>query len=120
MSRRSRLKLDGIPIHIIQRGNNRNACFYADEDYQFYLESLDGYCHDEKVKEGGKRGLARIILKHHNSHKKSSLTPFSLSQYYRLMRRRVFISKIYGNKKSALALKIYALPQLHYLGMAYL
>ncbi|EDN68639.1 protein of unknown function DUF1568 [Beggiatoa sp. PS] len=50
MSRRSRLKLDGIPIHIIQRGNNRNACFYADEDYQFYLESLDGYCHDEKVK----------------------------------------------------------------------
>ena len=35
MSRRSRLKLDEIPIHIIQRGNNRNACFYADEDYQF-------------------------------------------------------------------------------------
>jgi putative transposase len=50
MSRRSRLKLDGIPIHIIQRGNNRNACFYADEDYQFYLESLDAYCHDEEVK----------------------------------------------------------------------
>jgi len=51
MSRRPRLKLDGIPIHIIQRGNNSNACFYADEDDQFYLESLDGYCHDdEKVK----------------------------------------------------------------------
>jgi putative transposase len=41
MSRRPRLKLDGVPIHIIQRGNNRNACFYADEYYQFYLESLD-------------------------------------------------------------------------------
>jgi hypothetical protein len=26
MSRRSRLKLDGIPIHNIQRGNS--ACFY--------------------------------------------------------------------------------------------
>jgi putative transposase len=51
MSRRPRLKLDGIPVHIIQRGNNnRNACFYADEDDQFYLESLDAYCHDEKVK----------------------------------------------------------------------
>jgi len=50
MSRRSRLKLDGIPIHIRKPGNNRNACFYADEDYPFYLESLDGYCHDEKVK----------------------------------------------------------------------
>jgi len=34
MSRRSRLKLDGIPIHIRKPGNNRNACFYADEDYQ--------------------------------------------------------------------------------------
>jgi len=50
MFRRPRLKLDGIPIHIIQRGSNRNACFYADEDDQFYLESLDKYCHDEKVK----------------------------------------------------------------------
>ena len=50
MPHRPRLKLDGIPIPIIQRGNNRNACFYADEDDQFYLESLDGYCHDEKVK----------------------------------------------------------------------
>jgi len=38
MSRSSRLKRDGIPIHMIQRGNNRNACFYADEDYQFCIE----------------------------------------------------------------------------------
>jgi putative transposase len=50
MSRRSRLKLDGIPIHLIQRGNNRNAGFYADKDDPFYLESLDAYCHDEEVK----------------------------------------------------------------------
>ncbi|MEK8016505.1 MAG: transposase [Candidatus Parabeggiatoa sp.] len=50
MSRRSRLKLDGISIHIIQRGNNRNACFYADEDDPFYLDSLEAYCHDEEVK----------------------------------------------------------------------
>ena len=47
MSRRSRLKLDGIPIHIRKPGNNRNAGFYGDEDYQFYL---DAYCHDEEVK----------------------------------------------------------------------
>ena len=26
------------PQHVIQRGNNRQACFYADEDYQFYLQ----------------------------------------------------------------------------------
>lgn len=28
---------------VIQRGNNRQACFYADEDYCFYLEWLREY-----------------------------------------------------------------------------
>jgi putative transposase len=40
MPRRARLSVPGIPWHIIQRGNNRTACFYADEDYQLYLEHL--------------------------------------------------------------------------------
>ena len=40
MPRRARLSVPGIPWHIIQRGNNRTACFYADEDYQFYLYQL--------------------------------------------------------------------------------
>jgi putative transposase len=38
--RRARLAVPGIPWHIIQRGNNRSACFYADEDYRYYLETL--------------------------------------------------------------------------------
>ena len=29
-----------MPVHIIQRGNNRQACFFADEDAQFFLEHL--------------------------------------------------------------------------------
>ncbi len=40
MPRRARLSLAGIPWHIIQRGNNRAVCFYAEEDYQFYLHYL--------------------------------------------------------------------------------
>jgi len=40
MPRRARVSIPGIPWHIIQRGNNRSACFYADEDYQFYLHHL--------------------------------------------------------------------------------
>ena len=40
MPRRARISIPGIPWHIIQRGNNRSACFYADEDYQFYLDHL--------------------------------------------------------------------------------
>lgn len=40
MPRRARLALPGIPWHIIQRGNNRSVCFYADEDYRRYLDTL--------------------------------------------------------------------------------
>jgi putative transposase len=40
MPRRSRLSLPRIPWHIIQRGNNRPACFFAEDDYRFYLERL--------------------------------------------------------------------------------
>lgn len=40
MPRRARLNLPGIPWHIVQRGNNRSACFFAERDYRFYLESL--------------------------------------------------------------------------------
>ncbi len=40
MPRRARLVVPGIPWHIIQRGNNRTACFYDTLDYQYYLNTL--------------------------------------------------------------------------------
>ncbi len=40
MPRRARLAIAGIPWHIIQRGNNRSACFYAEDDYCVYLDTL--------------------------------------------------------------------------------
>jgi putative transposase len=43
MPRRPRVILPNVPQHIIQRGNNRQACFYADEDYHSYLEWLKEY-----------------------------------------------------------------------------
>lgn len=43
MPRRARISLPNVPTHIIQRGNNRSACFFADEDYGFYLEWLEKY-----------------------------------------------------------------------------
>lgn len=43
MPRRPRVILPNVPQHIIQRGNNRQACFYADEDYLSYLEWLKEY-----------------------------------------------------------------------------
>lgn len=43
MPRRPRVILPNVPQHIIQRGNNRQACFYADDDYQIYLQWLKEY-----------------------------------------------------------------------------
>lgn len=38
MARLPRLSLAGVPHHIIQRGNNGQAIFSADDDYRFWLE----------------------------------------------------------------------------------
>jgi putative transposase len=36
MPRRPRIHLDGVPLHIVQRGHNRAPCFFGEEDYQTY------------------------------------------------------------------------------------
>ena len=40
MARKPRFGLSGVPQHVIQRGNNREPCFFAEADYQFYLECV--------------------------------------------------------------------------------
>ncbi len=40
MARLPRLVVAGQPLHLIQRGNNRAAIFFADEDYQCYRDAL--------------------------------------------------------------------------------
>lgn len=40
MARQRRLDLPGLPQHIVQRGNNRNACFFDDGDRHRYLDLL--------------------------------------------------------------------------------
>ncbi len=44
MPRKPRMYMAGIPCHVIQRGNNRNACFYREDDYLFYLDCLSDAC----------------------------------------------------------------------------
>jgi putative transposase len=40
MPRKPRFHLPGLPQHVVQRGNNRHACFFAEADYLCYLEAL--------------------------------------------------------------------------------
>lgn len=39
----------GVPCHVVQRGNNRDACFFAAEDYEFYLTCLGDACKKYRV-----------------------------------------------------------------------
>ncbi len=48
MPRKPRFNLLGLPQHVIQRGNNREPCFYAEEDYRRYQNDL----HESAIKSG--------------------------------------------------------------------
>lgn len=40
MPRHARLRVAGVPFHVIQRGHNRAPCFFDDADRQHYLDEL--------------------------------------------------------------------------------
>lgn len=46
MPRRPRILLADYPLHIVQRGINREPCFFAEEDYQCYLHWLEEAARD--------------------------------------------------------------------------
>ena len=60
MPRRARLSIAGIPWHIIQRGNNRTACFYTEKDYRRYLSTLE-----ELAERHGCRVHAYVLMTNH-------------------------------------------------------
>ncbi|HYC36472.1 MAG TPA: transposase [Usitatibacter sp.] len=41
MPRHARLRLPNLPVHVVQRGNNRAQCFWEDRDYLMYLGLLE-------------------------------------------------------------------------------
>jgi len=49
MARLPRFNLPNIPQHVIQRGNNRQACFFSQQDYIIYLDKLKEYSQQHKV-----------------------------------------------------------------------
>jgi REP element-mobilizing transposase RayT len=48
MPRRPRIHLAGVPLHSVQRGHNREACFFGEEDSLAYRHGLG-----EALKESG-------------------------------------------------------------------
>lgn len=43
MARLPRVCVSGLPLHVIQRGNNRQVCFGSDEDFAAYVRWLEEY-----------------------------------------------------------------------------
>ena len=58
--RKPRMYLPNIPYHVIQRGNNRDATFFCEEDYQFYLE-----CLYDAIKRYGVKVHAYVLMTNH-------------------------------------------------------
>ena len=49
MPRLPRFNLPNVPQHVIQRGNNRQPCFFEEQDYIVYLEKLAEYAKKYRV-----------------------------------------------------------------------
>lgn len=49
MARLPRLYIEGCAQHVIQRGNNREACFYDERDYKAYLSFLNEAAYQYEV-----------------------------------------------------------------------
>lgn len=77
MPRRPRFAVTGWPLHVVQRGNDRGACFFADADYRVYLKAL---C--EAVTHYGVAVHAYVLM---TNHVHLLATPFEVGAISRAM-----------------------------------
>jgi putative transposase len=83
MARRARLLFAGVPQHIIQRGNNRQATFFAEEDYASYRHWLD----EAKTKYECEI-YAYVLMTNHVHLLASAQRPYDLSRMMQHLGRR--------------------------------
>ena len=57
MPRRPRIHIAGMPLHIVQRGHHRDACFFGEDDYSAYRHWLG-----EALKDSGCALLAYVLM----------------------------------------------------------
>jgi putative transposase len=92
MPRRRRMYLPDVPAHVVQRGNNRQACFFCEDDYLYYRQVLA-----EGMKRYGVALHAYVLM---SNHVHLLLTPVDAVGISRLMQHAVrqyvlYINKIY-------------------------
>jgi REP-associated tyrosine transposase len=70
MPGKPRMYMAGVPCHVIQRGNNREVCFFTGDDYSFYLECLKSACDRYQV-----RCHAYVLMTNHTHLQLLQLSP---------------------------------------------
>ncbi len=93
MARRKRFFLDGQPLHVIQRGNNRQPVFFAGEDYAQYIAWLA-----EAAREYGLAIYAYVLMTNHVHLLAAPSDADSLSRTMQSLGRRYvrYINGCYG------------------------
>jgi putative transposase len=78
MPRHARLVIPNVPVHLIQRGHNRRACFFDEGDFEYYLHWLEYFA----AKSGC--DLHSYVLMHNHVH--IAATPHARDGLARLMK----------------------------------
>jgi REP-associated tyrosine transposase len=90
--RKPRLVAPAYPHHVIQRGNNRQAIFFAEDDYRYYLNCLQ----KAKVK-GTTKIYAYVLMTNHAHLLIEPAGPGGLGEFMQSVGRRYvrYINKTY-------------------------
>jgi putative transposase len=93
MARLPRFFLPSQPLHVIQRGNNREPIFASDEGYRFYLR-----CLKESADAQGLTVHAYVLMTNHVHLLVTAETEFSLSKTMQSIGRRYvqYYNQAYG------------------------
>lgn len=91
MPRHARLIVPGLPVHVVQRGVNRSACFFDDRDRDFYLLHLARLL--------GEAGCSLHAFCLMTNHVHLLLTPDREDSCERLFRRLSLVYAQYMNRK---------------------
>jgi len=83
MPRKPRFNLPGIPQHVIQRGNNREPCFFTKADYHRYLDDLS-----ESAARFSCQLHAYVLMSNHVHLLVSSAQAYGISQMMQALGRR--------------------------------
>lgn len=85
--------LPHVPLHVIQRGNNRQACFFAEEDSHAYLNWLDDYAGEHRC-----RVHAYVLMTNHVHLLLSADAPDAAGKLMKALGQRYvqFVNRTYG------------------------